>query len=345
MVLGADGTNQTNIWAKRQIDSLRAIGVEVDIYLFQDRRSFRGLFHGGRALRRKVREFEPDIVHVHYGAVQALIAVLFSNKPVIVSFCGSDLLGNYSSTGKKTWSGLLSICLSQLAALGSQRCITKSNELRNALWVPWCRRKCEVIPNGVDLNQFRPIPRSQARAALGWSHNDPVVLFMFRQGTWVKDPELARAAYIEARTRLSSLRMYVLGDEDPDRIPLFYNAANVLLLTSRHEGSNNTVKEALACNLPVVATRCGDIEERLQGVRSCYVCKRDSRELGQRLVEVVTSGEHNNGRVYLHELTLDRVAQRVKACYERARSTNRELRLGERSDEVVESTSSLVKKR
>ncbi len=332
MVLGTDGTNQTNIWAKRQIQSLTEVGVVVETYLFEDRRSFRGLLLGGSALRRRVREFKADVVHVHYGAAQALVAVLFSREPVIVSFCGSDLLGNYNSSGKKTWSGFLSICLSQLAAVGSQRCITKSNELRNALWLPWCRKKCEVIPNGVDLTQFRPIPRSQARAAVGWEHNDPVVLFMFRDGTWVKDPDLARAAYNEARRRLSSLRLYVLGEEDPDRIPLFYNAADVLLLTSRHEGSNNTVKEALACNLPVVATRCGDIEERLQGVHLCYVCKRDSRELGQRLFEVVTSGEYNNGRVYLHDLTLDRVAQRVKACYERALLSHRESRIWSRRD-------------
>jgi glycosyltransferase involved in cell wall biosynthesis len=114
--------------------------------------------------------------------------------------------------------------------------------------------------------------------------------------------------------------MHVLGTENPDLMPFFYNAADVLLLTSRHEGSNNAVKEALGCNLPVVTTRCGDTEERLQGVRWCYVCKRDSRELAQRLLEVVTSGERSNGREYLHDLTLDRVAVRVRACYEKAMS-------------------------
>lgn len=324
MVLGADGTDQTNVWAKRQIESLRTSGVTTDIYLFHDRRSWRGLFLGGRSLRQRVREFKPDIVHVHYGAAQALIAVLFVSKPVIVSFCGSDLLGNYNSYGQKTWSGFLSICLSQLAALGSQRCIAKTDELRNALWLQRCRKKCEVIPNGVDLNQFRPIPQAQARAALGWSYKDPVVLFMFRKGTWVKDPLLAQAAYDEARKRVRSLRMYILGEEHPDRIPLFYNAADVLLLTSRHEGSNNTVKEAMACNLPVVATRCGDIAERLHGVRWCYICDRDSRELSQRLCEVVTSRQRSNGRESLQDLTLDRVAQRVKACYEAALSSRRE---------------------
>jgi glycosyltransferase involved in cell wall biosynthesis len=141
---------------------------------------------------------------------------------------------------------------------------------------------------------------------------------MFLEGTWVKDPDLARAAYNEAKKRMNSLKMLVLGNEDPAKIPLFLNASDVLLLTSRHEGSNNSVKEALACNLPVVATRCGDTQERLQGVRWCYVCKRDSRELGQRLFEVVASDERSNGREYLHDLTIDRVAMRIKECYEEA---------------------------
>jgi len=345
MVLGSDGTIQTNVWARRQIESLEAIGVVVETYFFEDRRSWRGLLLGGCELRRRVREFNPDIVHVHYGAAQALVAVLFSRKPVIITFCGSDLLGNYSSSGKKTWSGLLSICLSQLAALGSSRCMAVSKELRNSLWLNWSRNKCEVIPAGVDLSLFRPIPQSQARAVLGWSHNDPVVLFMFREGTWVKDPDLARAAYNEARKSLSSLRMIVLGEEDPDRIPLFYNAADVFLLTSRHEGSNNSVKEALACNLPVVATCCGDTEERLQGVRLCHVSKRDSRELGQHLIEVVTSRERSNGNEYLHDLTLECVAQRIKACYERALSTHRDLPLEQASGDPIQTSSSNKGKR
>jgi glycosyltransferase involved in cell wall biosynthesis len=342
MVLGSDGLIQSsngfiqaNIWAKRQIESLEAIGIIVETYHFGERRSLRGLLRGGCALHRRVLEFKPDIVHVHYASVQALIAVLFARRPVVITLCGSDLLGNYNSYGKKTWSGVLSSCLSQLAALGASRCIAVSEELRNCLWLRWYRNKCDVIPCGVDLSLFKPIPRSQARAALGWTHNDPVILFILREGAWVKDPKLAIAAHNEARRRLNSLRMVVLRNEDPSKIPLFLNASDVLLLTSRHEGSNNSVKEALACNLPVVATRCGDTEERLQGVRWSYICKRDSRELAQRLLEVVTSGERSNGREYLNDLTIDRVAQKVKVCYKRVLSATQRISSGRNLDETI----------
>ena len=316
VIAPVSGTTEPPVWAKRQIESLSRLGVDIATYVFHDRRSLCGLLHGGRGLRRKAQEFQADLVHVHYGAAQALITVLFSSRPVILSFCGSDLFGNYDASGRKTWSGFLSILLSQLGALGCWRCIAKSEELKNALWVPISRTKCEVIPNGVDLDMFQPMSQAEARARLGWTHQDPVVLFMDRKGDWVKDPDLAHAAYTEARKKISSLRIHVVENEPPEKMPLFHNAADVLLLTSHHEGSNNTAKEALACNLPVVATACGDIPERLQGVRSCYVCSRDARELGIGLCHVLTSRERANGREHMQELALDRVAMRIKRSYE-----------------------------
>lgn len=315
------GTSEPPVWAKRQIESLDRLGVVIATYVFHNRRSFHGLIQGGCALRRMAQEFQADLVHVHYGAAQAFMAVLFSPRPVVVSFCGSDLFGNYGPSGRKTWSGRLSRGLSQIGALGCRRCIAKSEGLKRSLrslWLPWVQNRCAVIPNGVDLDMFQPMSQAEARARLGWTHQDPVVLFMDRKGAWVKDPDLARAAYREAKKTVSSLRLHVLEYEPPDKMPLFFNAADVLLLTSRHEGSNNTLKEALACNLPVVATACGDTPERLQGVRFSYICSRDVQELGERLAAVVTVRERSNGRQYVRELALDRVATRIKKLYEEA---------------------------
>ncbi|MGQ0810216.1 MAG: glycosyltransferase family 4 protein [Nitrospiraceae bacterium] len=320
VVAPSASSGEPTVWAKRQIDSLRKLGVVAEIYIFKDRRSLPGLVRGGMALRQKAREFEADLVHVHFGAAQAVVGVLFSGKPVIISFCGSDLLGNYDARGRKTWSGWLSGLLSRMGAIGCRRAIAKSEELRQALWVPSLRNKCDVIPNGIDLELFQPMPQSEARTSLGWDHQDPVVLFMDRKGAWVKDPALAHAAYNEAKKTVGNLRMYVFEHESPDKMPLLYNAADALLLTSRHEGSNNTIKEALACNLPIVATACGDIRERLQGVYGCYVCSRDHHELGDWLSLMVATRERSRGRQHVQELTLERVGMRIKQVYEKALS-------------------------
>jgi teichuronic acid biosynthesis glycosyltransferase TuaC len=315
-----DGSRTPKVWAKRQIESLHRLGIATETYLFENRRSLKGLIAGGRALRAKARSCHADLVHVHYGAAQALVAVLFSPRPVVISFCGSDIFGNYDADGRRTWSGVLSGVLSQLAAIGCRRCIAKSEELKQALWFSWSRNKCDVIPNGVDLTMFQPMPRDQARRALGWHHDDPVVLFMDRKGAWVKDPALAQAACAHAMRSVTALKMHVIENEAPEKVPLFFSAADVLLLTSRHEGSNNTVKEALACNLPVVATACGDIVERLKGVTGCHICSRDALELGGRISEILLSRQRSNGRERIKSLSLDRVAIRVKQCYEKARA-------------------------
>lgn len=311
-----DSVGRPAVWAKRQVDSLRQLGVETEIYMFKNRRSISGLLQGGLAVRRLARSFGADLVHIHFGAAQAVAGVLLSGKPTVISYCGSDVLGNYDASGRKTWSGVLSGVLSRISAFGCRSAIAKTQELKQALWLPWVQKKCWVIPNGVDLELFRPIPQSEARSTLGWDHKDPVVLFMDRKGAWVKDPALAHATFQEAKAMAGDLRLYVVERESPDRMPLLYNAADALLLTSRHEGSNNTIKEALACNLPIVATAAGDARERLAGVRHSYVCSRDPRELGQRLFQVATSRERSDGRERMSELSLERVAMQIKRTYE-----------------------------
>lgn len=303
------------VWADRQGDSLRGLGCEIDTYGFANRRSFSGLLKGGLGLRKKIGDYAPDLVHVHFAAAQALVTVMFSPKPVVISFCGSDLLGNYDSTGRKTWSGYLSMVLSQMAALGANQCIAKTVELRKALWFSSCREKCEIIPNGVNLDHFRIIPRSDARAILGWLHDDPVVLFVNPKGAWVKNPTLARVVWELAKEHLPNLKMHFVENEPPDRMPLFFNAADVLLITSLHEGSNNTVKEALACNLPVVSSPVGDVSERIQYVQPSKIAPRDARALAQALVQVLLEKSRSNGRSKVSHLSLELVAKRILDVY------------------------------
>ncbi|MCA9469926.1 MAG: glycosyltransferase family 4 protein [Nitrospira sp.] len=310
------------VWAWRQIDSLRTLGVEVEIYEFKNRRSVWGLLKGGIDIRRKVRLYNPDLVHVQYGAAQALITVLFSSKPVILKFGGSDLLGNYNAKGQKTWSGWLSVQLSRLAAVIAAGNIAVSEELRTALKFSLSRKKCWVIPDGIDLNIFKPAPKLEARNVLGWPHGDLVVLFMNRDGAWVKNPILAKDAFEKVKKVLPEARLQVIENEPPEKMPYFMNAADILLITSRHEGSNNTVKEALACNLPVVATPAGDIHQRLNGVDPSYVVSPDSGLLAQTMLEILQNRRRSNGRKFVNQLSLESIAKQVLEVYRETLKTS-----------------------
>ncbi len=320
MVIGgsvkvAQTSSNAGVWAWRQVESLRSLGVEVETYTFVNRRSVRGLINGGLELRRKALQLKSDLIHVQYGAAQALIAVLFCSQPVVLKFGGSDLLGNYDARGQKTWSGELSVLLSRLAAIKADRNIAVSEELKKALKFSVSQRKCDVIPDGIDLNLFKPFSKKEARNALGWLHDDPVILFMNRNGAWVKNPNLAHAAYEKAKKVWPTLKMQIVETEPPEKMPLFMNAADLLLITSRHEGSNNTVKEALACNLPVIATPAGDIYERLAGVQPSVVVPPDATIIGDSIGEILQQEVRSNGRRYIANLDLESISKRVLKVY------------------------------
>jgi glycosyltransferase involved in cell wall biosynthesis len=126
------------------------------------------------------------------------------------------------------------------------------------------------------------------------------------------------------RSRISTAELRLIENVEPNKMPLWYRAADVLLCASRSEGSPNVVKEALACNLPVVSTAVGDVHERLAGVQPSAVVARDAKLLGEALVQVLLEERRSNGREHVANLSLENIARRVTDVYRMA--------LGDRPD-------------
>jgi glycosyltransferase involved in cell wall biosynthesis len=100
---------------------------------------------------------------------------------------------------------------------------------------------------------------------------------------------------------------------------MYMNACNVLLLTSKHEGSPTVVKEALACNLPIVSVDVGDVRQQFAGVPGCVISDNDSPQcIAQALIEVLQYPREISGRERMLTLDEQLVARRVIAVYERA---------------------------
>src|SRR5262249_47662844 len=144
-----------------------------------------------------------------------------------------------------------------------------------------------IIPCGVDLNVFRPHDRHKARACLGWPQDKYLILFPFDPARSVKRYDLAKVAVERIVKEGLDAELVTVFSVENHKMPWYYSAADLMLLCSDREGSPTSVKEALACNLPVVATDVGDIREILRGVAGTQICTQEVGEIASSLRKVL----------------------------------------------------------
>jgi glycosyltransferase involved in cell wall biosynthesis len=250
-----------------------------------------------RVLERTVGGEQWDVIHANFGLV-APHALAQPSRPVVLSLWGTDLMGRYAEVSK--W------CAKHCDAV-----VVMSEGMGELL-----DTDCHVIPHGVDLKRFEPIAQAQAQADLGWDRTAKHVLFPYGPDREVKNFSRAAAVVERARKRFDGpIELHVVQGVSHDTIPTYMNAADSLLITSHREGSPNAVKEALACNLPVVSTDVGDVPERLDGVYPSYICETDE-DLASALTTVFAHDSRSNGRETVEDVSLERMGERLRAVYE-----------------------------
>ncbi len=285
------------VFVERQVQALGAAGLRCDVLYIRGYMSklvylraallFLWLSVSARGRYR--------LVHVH-GGETALVARLLLMRPMVATYHGDDVLGYKSGDGPVSRaSRLRSLVIRHHAALFDAT-VTQSAEMHDRL-PAHVRRGDTIIHCGVDSERFSPMDRGDARRQLDWDADERVALFA---ATKPYEPrkriDLAEAAVKHAEADLGPIRLAIAENLPPDSIPTMMNAADCLLLTSMAEGSPVVVKEALMCNLPVVATDVADIRETLIDVSPSAVCSHDPSELGAALVAVLSANQRSNGR-------------------------------------------------
>jgi glycosyltransferase involved in cell wall biosynthesis len=302
------------IFARNQIEALEQLGVINRSFFLRSRTSPLVLLEEARRFRRTLAEFHPDLVHAHYGTVTALFCALLTRKPLVITFQGGDLNPYWHPNCLRPPTGRL---LSQLAALCAGRIICVSAQLEGRLW--WNRTRAQVLPSGVDTSVFYPLPKTEARAKLGWAGHEKVVVSSAGTDPPRKRLDLAQAAVRIAESTCGKIRFVVLdGHVRQSDIALMFNGADCFLFTSDSEGSPNIIKEAIACNLPVISVDVGDVRERLRDVIPSRIISRDPHEIGKALAEFLTKPERSNGAQLIQDLSAENIALRVLRLYEEA---------------------------
>jgi glycosyltransferase involved in cell wall biosynthesis len=298
-------------FSRRQAASVRRQGVDVRCFFLRSRTSPLRVLREWQRLRAEIRDSLPHVIHAHYGSMNAIVAACASQVPLVVTYHGSDL---NPVPGDHRLKAHLGHALSHLAARQARQIICVSPQLVDRLG--HVADRVHHVPCGVNLDQFRPMPRSECRAALGWHADETVVLFNARTDPIGKRLDLAQAAARLAQLRIKNLRLHVfVGKTDPDQMPLYYNAADCLLMTSDYEGSPMVVKEALACNLPVVSVDVGDVRARLEGVTPSAIVDRHPQSLADAMENVINAKTRSNGRDAIRPFDEEATARRVIEIY------------------------------
>lgn len=297
------GQAQTTHFIKRQAEFLQAAGVEVDVFHFRGGQKLRNYVTAWARVRSRLAAGRYDLVHAQFG--QSGVLALPKRVPLIVTLRGDDLQGIIDDVKARiTLKGRILRRLSRWVASRADAVIVVSDHMRAFLdpAVP-----AHVIPSGLDLVSFRVIPRDEARRHLGLPPDARLVLFGGNPACARKRYALAKDAVELLNQSLPTELVVAWGVPHAD-MPYYMNACDALVFTSMQEGSPNVVKEALACNLPVVSVSVGDVPARLRGVAASELCADERPEtIAAALERVLRAGRRSNGRetvLHLDEASL-----------------------------------------
>jgi len=277
-----------------QVESLKTFPVEFSYFLIR-KKGLSGYLFCYFKFRKTLRKEKPDIVHGHYG-LSGLIAGFQRKVPAIVSFHGSDI-----NNSKLRYFSRMADRLSSESIFVSRELALKINS-----------SKATIIPCGVNPEVFYSIDKKLARSKLGYKESDKIILFSSHFDNPVKNYPLAKKAI--ALLELKELVVLEIKNLTRQEVNLVLNASDCLLLTSHSEGSPQVIKEALACNIPIVSTNVGDVSIQLKDVEGCYVCSADPKEISEKLIAAMNYGRTDSRKSISH-LESTKIASSIMELY------------------------------
>ncbi len=284
-----------------QVESLRRLGVEVDVLFMNGRGNKLNYLWAYPRLWNALRKKRYDVVHAHY-IFSGLVARAQWQAPVILTHHGPEVF--------MTWER--HVC--KLATGWFHKVIMVSQEMVDRLGY----KDATVIPCGVNMERFSPVPQDEARRRTGLPLDKKLVLWAGEYFRPEKRYEIVQEAMRILTAEDSNVELVLLSGRPHADVPVYMNAADVLLLTSDAEGSPMVVKEAMACNTAVVSTDVGDAAEIISGTEGCYVTSQDPHDVVEKLKLALAFGKRTNGREAVKAMELDEISRRIMAVYEEA---------------------------
>ena len=282
---------------KNQGESLKEQGIELEYFTIKGG-GVKGYFKAITTLREYLKNNTYDVVHAHYW-LSAIVASLAGAKPLVASLMGDDLKA-------KAWFRWVIYFFHHLSW---SKTIVKSKDMYDS----FRQKGVAIIPNGIDMSRFQPIDKEIALAETGWDRTKKHILFTSNPKRIEKNFRLAQEAFDFIEDE--SLELHYLVDIENEKIPYYYNAASVVILTSLWEGSPNAIKETMACNVPIVSTNVGDVKDVLSNTEGCYLSSFNYEEFASDIKKALSFGKRTTGRADIAHLKSELVAKKIIDIY------------------------------
>lgn len=299
-----------------QVQMLRARGVKVDVLYINRYRGKRAYIEAAWKLFRL--SFQPkryDLIHAYYGH-SGFIARLQIKYPVVVTFLGSDLLYDRD------------VVIGSLAARFANGIIVQSEEMKRVSK----RDDAYIVPFGLNIGLFAPYPREAARRELGIPLDEKLILFPWNPARPVKRFDIIREAVQIVQQTYTQVRLLTVFDQPHEVVAKYMNACDVLALASDHEGAPMALREAMACNLPIVSVDVGDVCTLISDTEGCYLCERDPADMAEKLILALKRGDRTNGAPIVRQADATWGADRVMELYKSVLARRRVRRGIQRSE-------------
>jgi glycosyltransferase involved in cell wall biosynthesis len=295
LIVASGNANSISPFVLDQANALTRKGVKIDFFLIKGK-GILGYINNYKLLLEKIKRFKPEIIHAHYG-LSGLLSALQNKVPIVTTFHGSDI-------------NLKKIrFFSKIANKLSAESIFVSYDLAREL------KKIDpiVIPCGVDLDVFYPINKIAARKKIGLSLKKKYLLFSSSFNNPVKNYPLAKEAI--SKIEHIDLELIELKGYQRNEVALLMNSVDSVLMTSFREGSPQFIKEAMACNTPIVTTKVGDVSYIIKNTKGCYIADTDPVDVQLKIQQVLKFEKRTTGRKDIKHLDNKVIADKIIRVY------------------------------
>jgi teichuronic acid biosynthesis glycosyltransferase TuaC len=294
--------------------SLKKYGIDVSYFTVKGK-GIAGYLTNIKNLRTYLSTHQFDLIHAHYSLCGWFSVLTFTKLPIVLSLMGDDAYGEYTGPDKILFRSRFLKLLTLAVQPFVQSIISKSKNIDCHVY----RRKTgHIIPNGVSLETIS-IKKDDYPETYDFTKNKKRILFLSSKNDVRKNYDLAqKAVNLLNDPDIELLAPYPISHSE---VVKYLCMADVLVFTSFMEGSPNVIKEAMACNCPIVSTDVGDIKWVIGNTEGCYIAGFDPLDFSEKLkkaIEFASQKCRTKGRNRIIELGLDSetVARRIVDVYE-----------------------------